>query len=273
MNNYTQTEIPVEVNKVYVTNDLSIFKFTKFNRNVSIRKEMLEQAKERFISPVVVNEHMVVIDGQHRIEHAKIANVPVEYIIKSGLGERDIVRMNTTQKPWSLLNYIESFANQGNENYVKLLQLINKRFIDTSVVIATSLGYSHNGSLINEKIKEGKFEFFNYEKELEFLHLAQEFKEKLKFPNRSKVNLALYKIFQYDQVDWDRLVRKMKETNQDEELRVKSPNQVEAMKMIIDANNHHIMPSSPYYIPYHVTNAGEFVIDLKKSDWAIKLEG
>ena len=78
---HKQNEIDFPVNEVYKTNDLSIFKFTKFNRNVVHTREMLEQAKQGFISPIIVNEYMVVIDGQHRLEHAKEAGVPIEYII------------------------------------------------------------------------------------------------------------------------------------------------------------------------------------------------
>ena len=38
------------VNEVYKTDDLDMFKFTKFNRNVLFTDEMLEQAKEGFVS-------------------------------------------------------------------------------------------------------------------------------------------------------------------------------------------------------------------------------
>src|SRR5690625_2430380 len=82
------------INIVYKTDNLDMFQLSKFNRNVFLRKEMLEQAREGFISPIIVNENMVVIDGQHRLEASKKEGVPVEYIIKPGLDENDIVRMN-----------------------------------------------------------------------------------------------------------------------------------------------------------------------------------
>lgn len=61
---FEQNTMNLPVNEVYKTDDLDMFKFTKFNRNVLFTDEMLEQAKEGFISPIIVNEYMVVIDGQ-----------------------------------------------------------------------------------------------------------------------------------------------------------------------------------------------------------------
>ncbi|PTI39343.1 hypothetical protein BU062_11370 [Staphylococcus succinus] len=68
---FEQNTMNLPVNEVYKTDDLDMFKFTKFNRNILFTDEMLKQAKEGFISPIIVNEYMVVIDGQHRLEHAK----------------------------------------------------------------------------------------------------------------------------------------------------------------------------------------------------------
>ena len=58
---FEQNTMNLPVNEVYKTDDLDMFKFTKFNRNVLFTDEMLEQAKEGFVSPIIVNEYMVVI--------------------------------------------------------------------------------------------------------------------------------------------------------------------------------------------------------------------
>lgn len=258
---HLQTKLSLlEVNKVYKTNDLSIFKFTKFNRNVVIRKEMLKQAKEGFISPVVVNENFYVIDGQHRIEHAKKAEVPIEFIIKPGLNEHDIVRMNTTQKPWSLKNYIESYANQDKEEYVKLLNLLNQRYAGVSEVISISLNKSFTNSKVSDIVKSGNFKFDNFNYALTFLRFYKKFKEETKTPTRSNIVLALFELYRLKDIDMDRLISKVIQTKFDEELRVKSYNYTEALKQLIDVYNHHITEKSPKFIEYYVTNKGEIKI-------------
>lgn len=44
-----QKTMNLPVNEVYKTDDLDMFKFTKFNRNILFTDEMLKQAKEGFI--------------------------------------------------------------------------------------------------------------------------------------------------------------------------------------------------------------------------------
>lgn len=258
------------VNKVYRTEDLSIFKFTKFNRNVAIRREMLEQAKEGFINPIIVNEHMIVIDGQHRIEHAKRVGVPVEYIIKPGLDEHDIVRMNTTQKPWSLLNYIESYANQGLEEYVSLLNLVNEKFAGTTDVVSISMDKTFWGEKIAKDVKEGNFKFFNFQKTLNFLKYYEHFRNETNTPKRSKVVAAIYELYRLEGFDGERLIQKVNQKKFDEDLRVKGYTFVEALHELIDKYNDRLTENSPQYIDFYVNSKGELHITNDRQSWTTK---
>ncbi|PTI39344.1 hypothetical protein BU062_11375 [Staphylococcus succinus] len=77
--------------------------------------------------------------------------------------------MNTTQRPWSLLNFIESYANQGSEQYVALLNLINKKYAGTSVVISVGRNSTGSSKGLSDLVKSGNFEFVNFEQTLNFL--------------------------------------------------------------------------------------------------------
>ncbi|AYX89314.1 ParB N-terminal domain-containing protein [Staphylococcus cohnii] len=266
---FKQRELKLPVNEVYKTEDLDIFKFTKFNRNVLITKEMLEQAEEGFISPVIVNEHMVVIDGQHRVEHARKAGVPVEYIIKPGLNEHDIVRMNTTQRKWNMLNYIESYANQGSEEYVSLLNLLNKKYAGTTVVISVARNKT-TSSGITELIKSGNFEFINFEETLNFFKYYEKFRKETDTPKRTKPALALYSLFRIEGFDGDRLIRKVLQKKFDDDLRTKGYNLTEALKEFIDKYNDKLSQDSPLFIEYYIKNNGELIIENTRKDWAQK---
>lgn len=267
---FKQNEMRLPVNEVYKTNDLDIFKFTKFNRNVIITDEMLEQAKKGFISPVIVNEHMVVIDGQHRVEHAKRAGVPIEYIIKQGLGEDDIVRMNTTQRKWSLLNFIESYANQGSEEYVSLLNLINKKYAGATVVIRVSRNSTGAGTNNNEVVKSGNFKFVNFEETLNFLKFYDKFRKETNTPKRTNIALALFSLYRIEGFDGTRLIRKVLQKRFDEELRVKGYNLTEALKEFIDKYNDKLTQDSVSFIEYYVKNDGDLVITNPRKEWAQK---
>lgn len=267
---FEQNTMNLPVNEVYKTDDLDMFKFTKFNRNILFTDEMLKQAKEGFISPIIVNEYMVVIDGQHRLEHAKKAGVPIEYIVKPGLTEHDIVRMNTTQRPWSLLNFIESYANQGSEQYVALLNLINKKYAGTSVVISVGRNSTGSSKGLIDLVKSGKFEFVNFEQTLNFLKYYERFRQETNTPKKTKVALAIYALYRLKGFDEDRLIRKVLQKKFDDDLRVKGYDLTEALREFIDKYNDKLTQDSSSFIEYYVKNNGELIIDNPKKDWALK---
>ncbi|MFF9653775.1 ParB N-terminal domain-containing protein [Streptomyces sp. NPDC014622] len=264
-----QNTMNLPVNEVYKTDDLEMFKFTKFNRNVLFTDEMLEQAKEGFVSPIIVNEYMVVIDGQHRLEHAKKAGVPIEYIIKPGLNEHDIVRMNTTQRKWNMLNYIESYANQGSEEYVSLLNLLNKKYAGTTVVISVARNQT-TATDVNKLIKSGSFEFINFEETLNFLKYYEKFRKETDTPKRTKPALAMYSLFRIEGFDGDRLIRKVLQKKFDDDLRTKGYNLTEALKEFIDKYNDKLSQDSPLFIEYYIKNNGELIIENARKEWAQK---
>ncbi|MFW3529776.1 ParB N-terminal domain-containing protein [Staphylococcus caprae] len=264
-----QNTMNLPVNEVYKTDDLDMFKFTKFNRNVLFTDEMLEQAKEGFVSPIIVNEYMVVIDGQHRLEHAKKAGVPIEYIIKPGLNEHDIVRMNTTQRKWNMLNYIESYANQGSEEYVSLLNLLNKKYAGTTVVISVARNQT-TATDVNKLIKSGNFEFINFEETLNFLKYYEKFRKETDTPKRTKPALAMYSLFRIEGFDGDRLIRKVLQKKFDDDLRTKGYNLTEALKEFIDKYNDKLSQDSPLFIEYYIKNNGDLIIENARKEWAQK---
>lgn len=267
---FEQNTMNLPINEVYKTDDLDMFKFTKFNRNILFTDEMLKQAKEGFISPIIVNEYMVVIDGQHRLEHEKKAGVPIEYIVKPGLTEHDIVRMNTTQRPWSLLNFIESYANQGSEQYVALLNLINKKYAGTSVVISVGRNSTGSSKGLTDLVKSGNFEFVNFEQTLNFLKYYERFRKETNTPKKTKVALAIYALYRLKGFDEDRLIRKVLQKKFDDDLRVKGYDLTEALREFIDKYNDKLTQDSSSFIEYYVKNNGELIIDNPKKDWALK---
>ena len=78
-----------EVNKVYKTNDLSIFKQIGGNRVPNLQHiKRLSQSISVYgmkCNPILVNEQMEVIDGQHRLAAAKEANSFVYFVVVKGL--------------------------------------------------------------------------------------------------------------------------------------------------------------------------------------------
>lgn len=258
------------INSVYETSNYDLFQLSKFNRNVLLREEMLEQARQGFIAPIIVNENNIVIDGQHRLEASKKVGVPVSYIIVPGLDENDIVRMNTVQKPWSLQNYIEAYANKGMSEYIKLVELINKNYSNVTVTANVAVDSPTNSKVANEKVRNGTFKFYNYEKTVEFLHYYDRFRKETKTPKRTTVATALYDLFKLKEFDRNRLIEKTIATHLNEDIRVKTYRHTDILKTLIDTYNHMLREGSPKYIHYHIRSSGNLIIESERAEWTQK---
>lgn len=100
-----------EVNKVYRTNDLSTFKTLPGNRvpNLQHINRLIYSINKYGMkcNPILVNERLEVIDGQHRLEAAKSANTFVYYIIVNGYNLTEVHTLNLNQKNWAKSDYME----------------------------------------------------------------------------------------------------------------------------------------------------------------------
>ena len=128
---------------VYVTKDYSIFKRLIGNRDIpeSRISKIVEsiQTIGWVHNPIIVNENMEVIDGQGRLTALQRLKMPVEYIIAEGAGNKECIYMNMNMVNWALPDFIKSYAEQGNENYQRLLSLIENYANGNLNIISTAV--------------------------------------------------------------------------------------------------------------------------------------
>lgn len=113
------------VGQIYQTDDYNLFKKLDGNRDAGNVTAILKSIDEvgYVLSPILVNEDFEVIDGQHRLEALKIKKLPVVYMVQKGIGLRECQAMNTGQKNWQAMDFVRAYAQIGNDNYVRLLDL------------------------------------------------------------------------------------------------------------------------------------------------------
>ena len=142
---------------VYVTKDYSIFKRLVGNRDIpeSRISKIVEsiQTIGWVHNPIIVNEKMEVIDGQGRLTALQRLKMPVEYIIAEGAGNKECIYMNMNMVNWKLPDFIKSYAEQGNENYQRLLSLM-ERYANGNLDIISTAVYRVSKSKHRE-IKQG----------------------------------------------------------------------------------------------------------------------
>ena len=142
---------------VYVTKDYGIFKRLVGNRDIpeSRISKIVEsiQTIGWVHNPIIVNEKMEVIDGQGRLTALQRLKMPIEYIIAEGAGNKDCIYMNSNMVNRKLSDFIKSYAEQGNENYQRLLSLM-QRYANGNLDIISTAVYRLSRSKHRE-IKQG----------------------------------------------------------------------------------------------------------------------
>lgn len=134
-----------------ITKDYSFFKYSSNNRGikpVNVAKIKKSMEKYGFIAgrPVLCTPDGVVVDGQHRLEAAKELNIPVLYEIVTTDFVKTMIELNSTQTNWVLLDYINSYADQGVDCYRKLLKFQEKYKLGMSNCILIYMNKSINKS-------------------------------------------------------------------------------------------------------------------------------
>ena len=110
------------VNQVQCTNDHSIFKIQIGNRPINtnhVARLVMSMQKSYLMSPLIVNENMEVIDGQHRLTAQKELKLPTYFIENKGYGLKETRILNQNSKNWTADDFMNGYVNMGNENYLQ----------------------------------------------------------------------------------------------------------------------------------------------------------
>lgn len=204
-------------NIVYRTNRYSLFKRLEGNRVISKNRKNKIIASIKKVgyvqSPVVVNEKMEIIDGQGRVEALKELGLPVDYIIVEGVGIKECRAMNINQENWKLIDYIHSYAEMKNRNYIYLENLIK----EYNMIGITAINNAVTGlaSVDCERIKCGDFVCTedNYKNALKILNYEKRFSPVVnKIRGRADyIYIAIGFCFNSEFVDNERLFEKLSE--------------------------------------------------------------
>lgn len=115
-------------NKIYSTTNYAMFKSMSGNRQDADKRatKIIASIKEHGqLQPIIVNRNMEVIDGQARLCALTALHLPVQYIVRE-YDVSDVIAINTTAKSWRSIDYVKSFAEQGNVDYAYLNSLIQE---------------------------------------------------------------------------------------------------------------------------------------------------
>lgn len=163
--------------KVQQTMQYEIFKSHPKNRKIDPKH--VNKLKKDFVlnnmlefRPILVDKEMQILDGQHRLEVAKLLNLTVYYQIKEDGKSQDIIILNNNQKSWKNTDYLEYYCQEGVESYLKLKSFMEQENMSLKLSLLVLNG--KNDTDFFNKFRKGEYIFptpeaVNEAKEKKFL--------------------------------------------------------------------------------------------------------
>jgi hypothetical protein len=142
------------------TKDYDTFKNLAFNKDkqrshLNALKNCIEKENLLHLHPILVNNKMEVIDGQHRLEVARELGLEV-YFIESKLSYNHIIASNSINKKISSKDIIKFWGLKDQiKDYIQLREWIFETKASPQTLIALLFGSSFNRQL--PLLKEGSF--------------------------------------------------------------------------------------------------------------------
>jgi hypothetical protein len=118
-----------KVAQVLSTSDYSLFKRQAGNRviNAGHVKRLTESIKQQdLMIPIIVNNKMEVIDGQHRLEARTRLKAPVYYLVVDGYGLAETQRVNANNKNWNIADFVDGYVEMNYYHYKVYKQFRNR---------------------------------------------------------------------------------------------------------------------------------------------------
>lgn len=209
-------------NLVIETKDYKQFKLLPGNRPVDpghvqeLVRALTEKGNLTNHFPLVVNEKMEVIDGQHRLKALEELGWSFCYRVQEGLTIETVRNINSAQKNWSWKDYANSYTALGNDNYKRFLELY-KEYNQGFHVLALYAGINRDKQEKNSlKYMSGELVFTPEDKERassrlamagEIITILAEKQTEIRV-NNNLILRALYTIMQSPNYDHDRMVHK-----------------------------------------------------------------
>lgn len=201
--------------KIEKTRDYNKFKMLDANRETN--RGHIESLKESFntignltrTQPILVNEKLEIIDGQHRFVAASELKEEVFYVVQGGLTVNDARQINILHRTWMAEDYARSYAASGLEDYITYLTL-REDYPDFGHSIILAAEYS-NSHAIFKIFREGDFKIEDLNSLREKLDLLMSLRELVGFMTKY-MGAAFLSIIGNPRYDHLRMLRKLKES-------------------------------------------------------------
>lgn len=165
--------------QIFKTYKYDSFKRMEGNRSLNranLSKLRQSMAEEYLFDPIKVNEKFEVIDGQHRLAICKELGLPVYFHFTPGYGASEMKRLNTSGVKWNKQNFLESYVENGDDDYIEFESIIKKYDMSIGSLLKI-IAYLNGGfpKQIADQFEDGLFELGDKELIVDFLDKLEDF--------------------------------------------------------------------------------------------------
>ena len=192
-------------NRVYSTTNYDQFKYLKGNRAVTelhVRR-LVEAIKEKDLQvPIIVDEKMNVVEGQHRLEAYKIVGKEILYIVKNNVTLDDVRKLNSVARKWTLTEYLMSHVKLGKQDY-EILEWFHRTYkfgLSECIAMLNGKGYCNAKELI--EFKGGEFTLKNLEQAKIWARCITKVGEYFQYYKKRSFVLAMLVLMQHSKFSW-----------------------------------------------------------------------
>lgn len=152
------------------TTNYNLFKTIEGNRDLNpnhLAKLAMSVAKKNLLqyAPIMVNESMEVIDGQHRLEVARQSKLEIYYTIVPRARLDEVMELNTTLRNWKLTDFVNSMIVTGNKEMQYLRNFCEEYGISITAGIRFHTGVNSGGRSLSGKLLLSRLQFSDQQRE------------------------------------------------------------------------------------------------------------
>lgn len=229
------------MSEVLQTTDYSIFKQVVCNREVSqphVNKLVKSITRNNLLklNPIIVNDNMDVIDGQHRLEAAEKLKTPIYYIVDSTVSKKDLSDLNSVKKNWGVLDYINFWTIEKAPGFDVLSKFLSEH---SQIPPSTAMMLlSADGSRNTNALKEGVVDVDNIAKAQEIAQILKYYRNIIDWAYDRSFVLAVNRLVESGKYDHATMEKRMETQTRSLVKCINTKQYIELLEEIYNRGSH-----------------------------------